>query len=60
MKGIQVNSNGGQHPFPLRNDNEKENNHLQNLIILFSRTTGPISTKLGTNHPCVKGAFFYK
>ena len=26
-----------------------------NLKIFFSRTIGPISTKLGTKHPCVIG-----
>ena len=25
------------------------------IFIFFSRTTGPISTKLGTKHPWVKG-----
>ena len=29
--------------------------HWRNLKIFFSRTTGPISTKLGTKHPWVKG-----
>ena len=29
--------------------------HLRNLKIFFSRTTGPISTNLGTKHPWVKG-----
>ena len=31
--------------------------HLQtfHIFIFFSRTTGPISTKLGTKHPWVKG-----
>ena len=29
--------------------------HWWNLKIFFSRTTGPISTKLGTMHPWVKG-----
>ena len=40
---------------------EKDNNeiakiHWQTLNVFFSRTTGPISTNLGTRHPCVKGA----
>ena len=37
---------------------EKVKIHLQNLKI-FSRTTGPISTKLGTKHPLVKGIQVY-
>ena len=43
------------YPFP-RGDNYKiAKIHWQNLKIFFSRTTGSISTKLGTNHPLVKG-----
>ena len=33
----------------------KSENTLRNFKIFFSRTTEPISTKLGTNHPWVKG-----
>ena len=32
--------------------------HWRNLKIIFSRTTGPISTKFGTMHPWVKGIRF--
>ena len=54
VKGIQVCSNEGPCPFP-RGDNYKiVKIHRWNLKIFFSRTTGPISTKLGTKHPWVK------
>ena len=33
--------------------------HWQNFKIFFSRTTGPIPTKLKTNHPWVKGIQVY-
>ena len=55
VKGIQVCSNERPHPFP-RGDNYKiVKIHWQNLKIFFSRTNGPISTKLGTKSPWVKG-----
>ena len=46
-----------EEPFPFaRGDNCKVVKlHWRNLKIFFPRTTGPISTKLGTNHPWVKG-----
>jgi hypothetical protein len=55
MKGIQVCSNKG--PGPLQSGDNHKNvkigwNHLK---IIFSKTTGPILTKLGTNHPWRKG-----
>ena len=43
-EGIQVYSNEGPRPFPRGDDYEI---HCQNLKILFSRTAGLISTKLG-------------
>ena len=49
--------NKGPRPFP-RGDNYeigKVHQCWRNLEIVFSRTTGPISTKLGTKHPLVKG-----
>ena len=50
---IQVCSNEGPHPFP-REDNYKiAKMHWLKLRILFSRTTGPISTKLCTMPPWV-------
>ena len=51
MKEIQVYSNKGPGPL-LRGDNYK-NVKLgwSHLKIFFSRTTGSILTRLGTNHP---------
>ena len=47
MNGIQICSNEEPRPF-LREDNyEIAKIHKRHLKILFSRTTGPISTKLG-------------
>ena len=42
-------------PFPRGDNYELVNIHLRNLKIFFSRTTGPISTKLGAKLPWVKG-----
>jgi hypothetical protein len=55
MKGIQVCSNKG--PGPLQRGDNHKNVKLGwgHLKIFFSRTTGPILTRLGTNHPWVKG-----
>ena len=50
--------NEGPHPFPRRDNYEIAKIHWQNIKILFSRTTEPISTKLGTKHPWVKGIKF--
>ena len=33
---------------------------ILHIVIFFSRTTGPISTKLGTKHPSVNGIQVYK
>ena len=55
VKGIQVHSNEGPCSL-LRGDNyEIAKIHWQNFKIYFSRTTGPILTKLGTKNSCVKG-----
>jgi hypothetical protein len=48
VKGIQVCSNKGPGPLQ-RGDNH--NNGMGSFKIFFSRTTGPILTRLGTNHP---------
>ena len=53
-KGIQVCSNEGPHPFPRGDYCEIAKIHRRNSKIFFSRTTEPISTKLGTKHPWVK------
>jgi hypothetical protein len=55
VKGIQVCSNKGPDHL-LRGDNHKNvKMGWCHLKILFSRTTGPILTKLGTNHPWWEG-----
>ena len=59
MKRIQVCSNEGPRPFARGDNNEIVKIHWWNLKIFFSRTTGPISTKLSTKHPCVKGIQFF-
>jgi hypothetical protein len=55
MKGIQVCSNKG--PGPLQRGDNHKNVKMEwgHLKIFFYRTTGPILTRLGTNHPWVKG-----
>jgi hypothetical protein len=54
VKGIQVCSN--KLPVPLqRGDNHKNVKMGCSHFKIFSRTTGPILTRLGTNHPWVKG-----
>ena len=55
VKGIQVCSNEGRHPFPRGDNNEIAKIHLQNLKIFFSRTARLLSNKLGTLHPWMKG-----
>jgi hypothetical protein len=53
--GIQVCSNKGPGPCQ-RGDNHKNvKMGLGHLKIIFSRTSWPILTRLGTNHPWVKG-----
>ena len=54
MVGIQICSNERPRPFPRGDNYEKVKIHsLPNLKIFLSRTTGLISTKLGTKHPWV-------
>jgi hypothetical protein len=51
VKGIQVCSNKGSGFFQ-REDNHKNVEMGWGLLkIFFSRNTGPILTRLGTNHP---------
>jgi hypothetical protein len=50
MKEIQVCSNKGPCPL-LRGDNYKNVKLGWSHLKIFSRTTGPILTRLGTNHP---------
>ena len=54
VKGVQVSSNKGPRPFPRGDNYQKANKHGRNLKIFFSRTTGPISTKLGIKHTGMK------
>ena len=55
VKWIQVCSKEGPHPFPRGDNYEIVKIHYRNLKILVSKTTGSISTKIGTKHPWVKG-----
>ena len=48
VKGIQVCSNDEPKPFPRGDNYEIAKIHSWNLKIFFSRTNGPISTKLGS------------
>ena len=52
---IQVLSNEGPHPFPRGDNKEIAKIHSRTLKIFFLRTTGQISTKLGTKHSWVMG-----
>jgi hypothetical protein len=54
MKRIQVWSNKGPGLFQ-RGDNHKNVKMGWGHLKIFSRTTGPISTRLDTNHPWRKG-----
>jgi hypothetical protein len=56
-KGIQVCSHKG--PIPLqRGDNHKNVKIGWGHLKIFFRTTGPILTRLGTNHPLGRGLKF--
>ena len=54
VQGIKVCSNEGPCPFPRGDNYEIVKIHWRNLKIVFSRTTGPISTRIGTMHTWVK------
>jgi hypothetical protein len=54
VKGIQVCSNKGPST-PQRGDSHKNVKIGWDLLKIFSRTTGPIITRLGTYHPWGKG-----
>ena len=61
VQGIQVCSNEDPNSFRRGNNFKTAKIHWRNLKIFFSRTTRPFSTKLGTQHPCLKGdSSFYK
>jgi hypothetical protein len=53
VKGIQVYSNKGPGPLQ-RGDNHKNAKFGWGHLKIFSRTTGSIVTRLGTNHSWVK------
>ena len=53
-EGIQVCSNERKDPSP-RGDNSKSVKIYRKFLKIFSRTSRPISIKLGKNHPWVKG-----
>jgi hypothetical protein len=55
VKGIQVCSNKGPGPLQRGDNHKNEKLGWGHLKIFFSRTTGPISKRLGTNYPWVKG-----
>ena len=54
VKGTQICSNEGPHPFPRGDNYEIAKIHWRNKNIFFSKTTGPISTRPATVHPRVK------
>jgi hypothetical protein len=54
VNGIQVCSNKGPGPLQ-RGDNHKNVKMGWGHLKIFSRTIGPILTKLGTNYPWMKG-----
>jgi hypothetical protein len=51
VKGIQVCSNKGPGPLQMGDNHKNVKIWCGNLKIFFSRTTGPILTRLGTDHP---------
>ena len=55
VMGIHVSSNEGSRPFPRGDNNKIANIHFRTLKIVFSRITGPISTKRSTKHSRVMG-----
>ena len=59
VKGIHFCSNEGPCPFPRGDNNEITKTQSRIFKIFFSRTPEPISTKIGKNHPWVKGIHFF-
>jgi hypothetical protein len=55
VNGISVYSNEGPGPLQ-RGDNHKNVKIGWGHLKIFSKTTGPILTRLGTNHRWVKGS----
>jgi hypothetical protein len=58
VKGIQVCSNKGPGPLQ-KGDNHRFVKMGWGHLKIFSRTIGPILTRLGTNYPWVKGIKIY-
>ena len=56
IKAIQIPSNEGPRSFQRGDNYESAKIHWQIFKMFFSRTNGPVSTKLSTNHPCVEGS----
>ena len=50
VKGIQIWSNEGPHPFSRKYDNEIAKIHWWDLKVFFPRTNEPILTKLSSKH----------
>jgi hypothetical protein len=50
LKGIQVCSNKGPGPLQME-DNNRNVKMGWDYLKIFSKTAGPILTRLGTNHP---------
>ena len=55
VKGIQVCSNQGPHPFRKGSITKKCKNTLTKFDFFFSRSAKPISNKIGTDHPWMMG-----
>jgi hypothetical protein len=55
VKGIQVSSNKGPGSLQMGDIHKNVEIGWGHLKIFLSRTTEPILTRLGTNHPWVKG-----
>jgi hypothetical protein len=60
VKGIQLCSNKGPGPLQRGNNHKSVKMGWGHLKIFFSRSIGPILTRLGTNHPWLKGIKFFK
>ena len=56
-KGIKVYSKDGRNRFPRGDNNKLKKIHWKTLKV-FSRTTGPISTKPSSKYLCVKSIWF--
>jgi hypothetical protein len=54
VKGIQVCSNKGPGPLQMGDNHKNVKMRWGHLKKNFSRTTGPILTRLGTNHPWIE------